>query len=192
MILSIRVIKMKKRIIIICTLGLIVVLIFSFKPLVKIASDSFWNFVDEQLEKEEQERKQKIKNGEIVAGKDTILIWENKYEIGHFFDGNHLVAYRNGSIGLLDTILKKVTNYKVKKEKLYIVSEEGYAIIDKNNLCKIYVIIPENEFISGYTMDAQGNKSYISRYVENENIQYLSSFDEFSKEEQKILNKLKK
>lgn len=184
---------MKKRlIIIICILALIVVLIFSFKPLVKITSDSFWNFIAEQLEKEEQERQQKIENGEIVAGKDTILIWENKYEIGHFPNGNHLVIHRNGSIGLIDAILEKVTTYKVKKEKLYVVSEEGDAVIDKNNLCKVYVTTPADEFVNDYTLDEQGNKSYISRYIENENIQYLSSFDEFSDEEQKVLNKLKK
>lgn len=183
---------MKKWIIVIGIVGLITALTFSFKPLLNIASNSFWNFIAEELDKEEQARMEKIANGEIVAGKDTVLIWENKYEIGHFPNGNHLVTHRNGSIGLLDVVLEKITNYKVKKEKLYIVSEEGYAVIDKNNLCKVYVTVPEDKFINGYTIDEQGNKSYISRYIENDNIQYLSGFDEFSENEQKLLKKLQK
>lgn len=180
---------MKKRLIIICIVSVTVILIFNLRPLPKITSDSFWNFIAEQFEKEEQERRQRIENGEIVAGKDTVLIWEDKYEIGHFYDGNHLEIYRNS---LFDTVLKNVTAYKVKKEKLYIVSEEGYAVINKDNICTVYVTVPPNEFVNGYSLDKDGNRSYISRYIEDENIQYLSDFDEFSEEEQEMLNKLKK
>lgn len=180
---------MKKRLVIIFAAALIVGIIFSFKPLMKIASDSFWNFIAEQFEKEEQERRQRIENGEIVAGKDTVLIWENKYEIGHFPDGNHLEIHIDG---LINPVLKNVTAHKVKKEKLYIVSEEGYAVINKNNICTVYVTVPSDEFVNGYSLDKEGNRSYISRYIEDENIQYLSAFDEFSEEEQEMLNKLKK
>lgn len=104
---------MKKRLVIIFAAALIVGIIFSFKPLMKIASDSFWNFIAEQFEKEEQERRQRIENGEIVAGKDTVLIWENKYEIGHFPDSNHLEIYIDG---LINPVLKNVTAHKVKKK----------------------------------------------------------------------------
>ena len=166
----------------------IVALIFSFKPLFKLSSKSFWNLVVTQFDKEEQERQQKIEKGDIVSGKDTILIWGNMYEIGHYSDSNHLEMHTNG---LSETILKKITIHKVIKKKLYIISEEGYAVINEDNLCKVYVTVPEKEFVNGYSVDEQGNKSYYSQYIKNGHIQYLLAFNEFSEDEQKNFDKLK-
>ncbi len=110
------------------------------------------------------------------------------YEIGYYSDGNHLsINNKNYLVNVLNEIIK----YEVIDEKLYILSEEGFAIIDKNNLCRIYVTVPEEEFISGYNTDSDGNNRYINGYIENEHIQYLSDFNGFSTEEQKIFNKIK-
>lgn len=181
---------MKKHFII---LGIIVVAIIvlslTVKPILRLSSKSFWNFVVMQFDKEEQERKQKIENGEIVRGKDTVRVWGNMYEIGHYSSGNQLEIYVND---ITENILEKVKAHKVIKKKLYVISEEGYAVINECNLCKVYVTVPEDEFVNGYSIDEQGNTSYYSRFIENEHIQYLSDFNEFSEEEQEIFNKMKK
>lgn len=111
-----------------------------------------------------------------------------KNKIGHYPDNNHLEIRTNG---LSNTILEKILIHKVVKNKLYIISEEGYAVINKEKLCKVYITIPEKEFVNGYSVDEQGNKSYYSRYIESEYIQYLCNFEEFSDEDQKIFNRLK-
>lgn len=109
------------------------------------------------------------------------------YEIGHYSDGDHL------EIAVDDTfeiVLEKITVHKIVKESLYIISNEGYAVINKANLCKVYVIVPENEFVNGYSVDEQGNKIGYSRFIENEHVQYLDKYNEFSTEEQEIFANL--
>ena len=178
---------MKKFFIILSILLIIIVLTLNVKTILSFCSEIGQNFIITQLNKEENERRQKLENGEIVRGKDTILIWENMYEIGHYSDSNHLEIYTNGSF---DSILEKVTKYKIVKKNLYVTSEEGFAVIDKNNFCRVFITIPEEDFVNGYSIDEQGNKIYYSRYIENEHIQYLPNFEAFSEEEQKIFNKI--
>ena len=89
-------------------------------------------------------------------------------------------------------ILENIEDYRKLKNKLYITSEEGYAIVDKDKLCRVFVKVPGEEFVSGYSEDKEGNRTYISRRIENKYIKYLSSFEEFSEEEREILKLLKK
>lgn len=173
---------MKEKYIIV--LILIFIIILTIKPIINYTSDIFWNFVESQLDNEESERLKKAENGEISKGKDTILIWKNMYVIGHFSDGNHLSIETKETN---ETILKNVVTHKKKNGKLYIVSDEGYAVIDKNNLCRVFITIDDEKFVNGYSEDSNGNRTYISRKVECENIVYLSKYDEFSTEEKKIL-----
>ena len=180
---------MKKHCII---LGIIVVTIIvlplTVKPILHLSSKSFWNLVVTQFDKEEQERIQKMENGEIVRGKDTVRIWGDMYEIGHYSDSNHLEIYINGHI---EQVLTRVKIHKVIKKKLYVISEEGYAVINKSNLCKVYIIVPKNEFVNGYSVDKQGNQIDYSRFIENEHVQYLAQYNEFSMEEQEVFTNLK-
>ena len=161
----------------------------SIKPITNAVSDRFWGFVTKEWDKEEQERIRRVENGEIVRGKDTILIWENMYVIGHYPDSNHL-GIKTKEVS--DVILEKVLKHKVKKKKLYIVSGEGYAVIDKNNICRVYITIPDDEFVEEYSKDSQGNLLYRSRRIDDEHIKYLSDFYEFSEEELKIFYRLDK
>lgn len=85
----------------------------SIKPITNAVSDRFWGFVMKEWDKEEQERIRRVENGEIVRGKDTILIWENMYVIGHYPDSNHL-GIKTKEIS--DVILQKILNHKVKKK----------------------------------------------------------------------------
>ena len=177
----------RKYIIAIIVIISILLIALTIKPIMNYTSNVFWSFIGEQLDKEEAERMEKIENGEIIKGKDTILIWENMYVIGHYSDGNHLSIQTKD---VNETILKKIVKHKKKKEKLYIISDEGYAVIDKNNLCRVFITVDDEKFVNGYTEDADGNRTYISRKVECENIVYLSKYDEFSPEEKDMLEKM--
>ena len=178
---------MKRKHIIAIIIGVSIVVALSIKPILNYTSNAFWGFISNQLDKEETERMEKIENGEIVRGKDTILIWENMYVIGHYSDGNHLSIE---SKDVNETILKKVVKHRKKKEKLYIVSDEGYAVIDKNNQCRVFITVADEEFVNGYTEDADGNRTYISRKIESANIEYLSEYELFSEEEKDMFEKL--
>ncbi len=148
----------------------------------------FWKGFDYLFQKEEQARIEAVERGNIVRGKDTVLIWKNTFDIAHLSDGNYLAVKDPKAKGLsMDNVLKGVTHHKSKKNKLYIISKEGYAVIDETPFCRVYVTVPAEDFVSGYTTDSEGNKHYISRFIDNEYVEYLDDFSDFSSEEQEIL-----
>ena len=166
---------------------ILIISVGSIKPVRQAASNAFWNWVAEELEKEEQERIEKAARGEVVRGKDTALIWCKHYDILHQSGDYHLNIFTRG---LTETILEKIQKYKVIKKKLYVLSEEGYAVIDRYEICRVFITVPESEFVSGFYTDKEGNKTYISRRIEDEHIIYLSSYDDFTAEEKKAFEKL--
>ena len=177
----------KKRyifLIIIISVAVIIAGMVFIKPINSYIKKTFVNIILTQMDKEEAQRQKRIENNEIVAGKDTALIWENTYEIWNHMGEKYISIETVEPTGV---ILKKITKYKKTKDKLYIVSEEGYAVIDKNKLCRVFVTVPDEEFVNGYSEDKEGNCTYFSRRIENKYIKYLSDFDEFSKEEKDML-----
>ncbi len=163
----------KKYILIIVSSILILVIACNIKPILHYTSELFWDIVCEQLNREEAERERKTSNGELVRGRDTILIWGNLYEIGHYYDGNDLTLEGQNVSGC---ILENIKDHKVKGDKLYVISDEGYATIDTENICKVCV----------------GEGEQISQKIEFEKILYLNSYDEFSNEEKKVFEKMSK
>ena len=131
----------------------------------------FWDLVGAEFDREERIRAEKIANGEIVRGKDTVLIWGDTFEIGHLPDSDNLYIYISGSP---HTVLRGVSTYKKTGECLYIIADEGYAIIDNNDFCRIYI-----------NSDSQTDAIDSSR-VESEHLKYLSSFDEFTPSEREV------
>ena len=178
---------MKKTFFGLLILTLIISCLFSMKAVLKWSSKSFWNVVVTLFDNEEKNRQKKSDINEIVRGKDTILIWENMYVIGHYFDSNYLTIERNG---ISDTILEKVKNYKVKKKKLYVLSEEGYAIIDKENTCRVFITVSKDDFVNGFSTDLDETQHPISRFINDEHIQYLNSYSDFATDEKEIFKKL--
>lgn len=86
-------------------------------------------------------------------------------------------------------LIRNITQYKKKKNKCYIKSDEGYAIVDSSlGKCSILITIPLNEYViySGL-VDDNGNKIYNSRMVKDDDVIFLESFDDFTTEEQKCL-----
>ena len=69
------------------------------------------------------------------------------------------------------TLLESIINYKISDSMLYVTASKGYAVIGDDNIARIYV--------------ASENK------IENEKIKYLDSFEDFEKNEQEILRKMK-
>ena len=174
---------MKKYFIVILIIAVIssfVILILNMKPLLKWSLDAFWNSIYEEIDREE-------KNGKIVAGKDTILIWGNMYEIGHFPCDNELTVKTKDLRGVL---LHDVKKHKVKENKLYVISGVGYAVIDKNNLCRVFLTVPEGELLDIYSKDGKKKFTFQIEKVDEEHIIYLSDFNQFTEEERKILNNL--
>ena len=167
----------------------IITVLFSAKPILEFSTNAFWNFVAEQLEKEEQERLAAIERGEIIIGKDTMLVWNDKYVLYHQAGDDTLcIHYEDGNS---ESIIGKVTKYKKKKDVLYILSHEGYVVIDDDNLCRVHITIPKEEFVRGYGEDENGKRTYISQFIDDANIKYLESFNDFSENEQKMFEKMK-
>ncbi len=158
-----------------------------FTPARTYISGIFWDGVSKQLQAEEKEREENAARGEIIQGRDTIMIWNNIYELGHYYDGIHLDIQTDNDAGCL---LEGVWKHKVINESLYIISDEGYAVINKDNVCKILLTVPDNEYVSGYNTDEDGSIHYISRYFDDERVQYLTEFDLFSETEQRCFKEL--
>ena len=112
-----------------------------------------------------------------TTGKDTVYTFGNgKFSLGKTTDGVDLSMYKNdGDCGI---ILAFVNQYKSKNGKLYVYSEEGYCVINKDqNTAKVLITV---------------EKQHFSNLVgEDEAIVYLSSYDEFSKEEQEIFHEMR-
>ena len=71
---------MKKGYVFLVLIIFVISLLF-IKPIKNFVFKSFINFISVQLDREETQRQMKIENNEIIAGKDTVLIWENIYEM---------------------------------------------------------------------------------------------------------------
>ena len=100
----------------------------------------------------------------------------------------YVIHYEDGNE---ESIIGKVTQYKKKKGILYILSDEGYVLIDDNNLCRAHITITKEEFVSGYYEEKDGKRTCISRFIDDANIKYLESFSDYSEDEQKIFKKMK-
>ena len=69
---------------------------------------------------------------------------------------------------------------------------EPYVVIDDKNYCTVYITIPKEDFVSCYYEDKDGKRTFISRFIDDANIKYLESFNDYSEDEQKIFKKMKK
>lgn len=180
---------MKKKLILCSIILLVLILIlFNAKNIFSYLSGRVLDFVSYQFYLEEKEREEKIANGELVRGKDTVIIWENTYEIFHSLDGNDLVIDTADEYG---TILCRVRAQKVLNNKLYVVSDDGCAVIDKNKICRVFITNFNNKSADGTEVDSNGEKTYFPQKIESKDIKYLSDYSEFQVSEKEILNKLK-
>lgn len=140
----------------------------------------FWNLIDLQFEKEEAEREKRIETRLPVRGKDTALIWRDKYDICKSSGTKLLRIYIDGDT---QVVLDKVKDFDINKKTLYVLSDDGYAVIDNKNNCRVFIFKPKEEL--EYSTQHYGS-------IDDEHIRYLSSYEEFSKSEREIFEKLGK
>lgn len=138
----------------------------------------FWNLIDLQFEKEEAEREKRIETGLPVRGKDTVLAWQDKYDICKSSSTKLLMIYIDGDT---QVVLDKVKDFDIYKRTLYVLSDDGYAVIDNKNNCRVYIFTPKEEL--EYSTQHYGS-------IDDEHIRYLSSYEEFSKSEREIFERL--
>ena len=88
-------------------------------------------------------------------------------------------------------ILDDLIEYDSKGGYFYVMSKEGYAVIDKNNYCRMYITVPKEDFERGYKENSDGTTTDYTGYIESKYIEYLDSYEEFSEKERKYFDKLK-
>lgn len=100
-----------------------------------------------------------------AIGKDTVISWgDGMFQIVNVAGNRALVIYENEYRS--QTILNHVSRYHKNNEFLYVIGENGYAVVNrKNNSCRVYV---------------DGAKS---GKIESENIRYLTTFAEFTQKD---------
>ncbi len=140
----------------------------SIEPIRNKAIDIFFNWVSYQMDKEEAEREEKYKRHEVVNGKDTACIWNKHYEIWNQ-SGDKRFGIETAETDCV--IFLKVQAYDAYKDQFYVVAEEGYAVVDRENHCRMFLL--------------QDIEIEESKYFE-----YLSSYEDFSERERKHLEKM--
>lgn len=140
----------------------------------------FWNSIIIQLDKEEAEREKRIEAGLPIRGKDTVLIWRDKYDICKSSGTRLLMIYIDGDKQM---VLDKVKDYDVDKKTLYVLSDDGYAVIDNENNCRVFIFTPKEDL--EYSTQHYGS-------IEDEHVKYLSSYEEFLESERKVFERLGK
>lgn len=158
-----------------------IITVINFKSITHFVAIKFWE--------EFFKVRQHTSYGDV--GRDTVyVLGDGKFQILSTANSRDLIMYRDDDL-VIKTLLRRVSKYKKIKGNLYIISDEGYGIVDGNtSRCKLYITVPKDEFITGCGIDSEGNEHTISAFVEDEHVQYLKSFDDFSEHEKKIFEKL--
>ncbi len=165
---------MKKRIFRILFLIFGIVLLLNIKPILQYVNHAIMQAISAKMDAEEEDRARRAAEGHIIEGRDTFAIWNDTYAIMRYSVPSLYYRYTPyGQYADYACLLENVTEYKTTKHNLYVWSDDGCAVVDENNLCRLYT---------------EKDTTDISDY---EAIRCLSSFDEFSEEERKQLNKLK-
>ena len=113
-----------------------------------------------------------------TTGKDIVYTFsDGKFLLGKTTHGTDLSMFEeDGSCGV---ILAFVYEYKVKKDKVYICSDEGYCVIDKSkNTAEVFITVEKQHFLNLVS--------------EDEAVIYLSSYESFSEKEREVFESIKK
>ncbi len=163
-----------KKVLIILLSGIVCisVLVFAIFDIPKMAIEFFWGRLD---------REHTIKLAQNNYNSEILYFWED----GFFFITEYqtkkilsflITAEKTGNCSL-EKVLEGVSKYKKVKNKFYVIAEEGYAVIDENNICRAFII----EECESYRRD---------KHIEDDLVIYLESKNDFSKEEIEIFDKM--
>lgn len=138
----------------------------------------FWNLVDIRLEKEEAKREARSEAGLPVRGKDTMLIWRDKYDICKAAETIVLRAHTDSGA---QVVLDNVRVFEVEKQTLYVRSDDGYAVIDDENCCRVYIATSKED--PEYSAQHYGS-------IDDTDIRHLNAYEEFSDSEKEVFARL--
>lgn len=116
------------------------------------------------------------------TGRDSCAyVGDGKFEIGKFGDNTALIMNYDDKL-LSTTLLSYVEIYKKEDNKLYVISREGYAVVDGNdNTSKLCVIVDKQHYDAPTT---EGHPEDEHRII------VLNSYDEFDSSEKESFEKL--
>ena len=112
---------------------------------------------------------------EYLTGKDTVTTFGNgMYQIAKLPNDKTLVMnHEKNHIMTVEYLLRYVSSYRKFLEKAYVKADDGYAVVNrKDNTCKL-LLTEENKSAMGFS-----------------EVQYITTFEEFTAIEQFILNTL--
>ena len=121
----------------------------------------FWTWFGNGLT---HERTLDVGYGREIA--DWIDMNDKTYVITHYESDKKLEYVKNGE---KITLLNSVITYYFIDWKFYVIATNGYAVMDKNSVARIYTSEDKISF---------------------ENVYYLTSFEDFEKEEQELFDSL--
>ena len=125
------------------------------------------------------------------TGRDTVyIINDGKFQVYKVDKDKHLCC--NMDDGGDSTILRKVKKYKWYMGETYICSEDGFAIVDEQNKCRVFLNYTKEEMEQGYITDSDGYRWNFMGELEDAHydVKILYDFNEFTEKEQKILRKM--
>lgn len=140
-----------------------------------IAMNNIYNCFDRIMNEEDRKSDKESQKYISMNFNTSHLKWSEKFEIkGTILDEDlRLVFHKSNQSSPI--ILDKLTNYKEYNNKLFAVSKDGYAVVE-NDILKALITSPDKQFISSH--------------IKDDSIKYLNNFNEFSKNELKILKEL--
>ena len=91
-----------------------------------------------------------------------------------------------------NVILEDVREFKTIRHETYIYSDNGFAVVYENNTCKLFLTYDEEEMEREYSIDENGvaHDFMIGIRYAYPDVELLSSFNEFTEQDQKELLKL--
>ena len=129
------------------------------------------------------------------SDRDVIHIFgDGKYQIGKSDHDKILIVYHTPYLESesYEVILADVKTYKTKGQASYVVTGEGYAVIDeKTSLCRVFVSVEQQKYNGYYATDWSGKTEYIQRRATDVYVTYLRNFEEFTEDEQLIFKSMK-
>ncbi len=141
-----------------------IVSMFSIYKYRQAIANTFISMIAQRLDKEREQE----------VGEYNVLDWRDGiFQINHDATGNKLELVNDDHKVVL---LERIDDYKEYGSKLYIVSQDGAAVLSSDNTAVICIF---DDSFKDYTVYRNGKQVIYSRNYNDERIKYVDSLDEF-------------
>lgn len=137
------------------------------------------------IEKRIEEKREKA----FLPGVDCKALWEGTYEICRQ-PGKHSLGLYIESDGTRELLLSDIKTYAKFNDKLFAIGSDGYAVIDRKNMCRIFINMPKNEYKRGIVLNENGEKTWCPGFIKNSLVTYVNDFSSFENSEKQSLNEM--